>query len=109
MPINRDTTRKRNLAADERRVKGTGAATGGLGQAFLTQQTTRLTKYLEKVLAKHPTARKREIEVVNPRGLRRPAGHPEGHDSQCHVARRHQLPPHCRAGRAPSRLDRDGR
>jgi DNA-dependent RNA polymerase len=66
MPINRDTTRKRNLAADERRVKGTGAATGGLGQVFLTQQTTRLTKYLEKVLAKHPTARKREIESLTP-------------------------------------------
>jgi hypothetical protein len=66
MAINRPATKKRNLAADERRMRGTGPATGALGQAFRTQQTTRLTEHLEKVMAARPTAYKREPESLTP-------------------------------------------
>jgi hypothetical protein len=66
MAINRPATKKRNLATNKRRMRGTGPATGFLGQAFRTQQTTRLTDYLEKVLAERPTAYKREPQSLTP-------------------------------------------
>ena len=66
MPINRPGTKRRNIKADQRRICGTGLATGAVGQPLRTRHTTPLAEYLEEVLAERPTARKREIKSLTP-------------------------------------------
>jgi DNA-directed RNA polymerase len=66
MSINRTATAQRNVEADERRIRDTGLASGAVGEALLIRYTTPLAQYLENVMAKRPTAYRREMDSLTP-------------------------------------------
>jgi hypothetical protein len=66
MAINRTATIERNIEADERRIRGTGLASGVIGQALLERHTAELAEYITKMMRKRPTARKRAVMSLTP-------------------------------------------
>jgi DNA-directed RNA polymerase len=64
MPINRQATIERNIAADEGRIRRGSLASGAVGHALLARYITPLADHLDGVMAKRPPAYKREVKSL---------------------------------------------